>query len=76
MRCYDINTVKNTIKEYFRLQSYRKTSDACKIPKSTIHGWVKRFGSGNTKVQGILQLISRSGGVQFRVSFVDSRNGS
>lgn len=43
MRCYDINTVKNTIKEYFRLQSFRKTSDTCKIPKSTIHGWVKRF---------------------------------
>jgi len=46
MPVYDISTVKRTIATYFRLNSFRKASNESGIPKSTLHGWVSRFGRG------------------------------
>jgi transposase len=44
MSTYDIFTVKRAISCYFRLNSFRKASKQSDVPRSTLHGWVSRFG--------------------------------
>ena len=43
-KSYSVDEVKNGIRTYYRLSSFRKASLATLVPRSTIHGWVRQIG--------------------------------
>ena len=50
-RCYTVDDVKQAIRTYHRISSFRKTSRIMGIPKSTVHDWVTRIGNRCTSRQ-------------------------
>jgi transposase len=58
MSVYDISTIKRSIAIYFRLSSFRRASKETGVPRSTLHGWISRFGRGIDGRRGIVRRNS------------------